>query len=961
MRSIHLLGAIALALGLSMPSRAGAERTAPGPALSHRTWTEFGDPLQPPGVYAITQDADGYLWLGLLNGLTRFDGAQFMRWDALARPPLPERSVTALAAAPDGALWIGYGNLGGISRYAGGQIRHFTSRDGVPEGAIRTLLVARDGTPWALGYGGLARFHHDGWHLVGLEDGMPPGLIDYVREDAAGTLWAVKQGRVFRRNSSGHFEVLQAGTPPGMVLGSAFIRALGPVNSASALTSASPTLPPHAISDRSGRVWASDQEGLVVVEPSGAVTRLTTREGLTGARVNALFEDRQGHIWIGTPGGLDVMSAPDASTPTVWPPLAGEHVRAVVAHEADVWVGTAHGLLRLTRGTVTRLTTSDGLPDNRVTALHRDAQGTLWIATDNGIAIMRDFRIRRVTGEAGGLVGVTSIATAADGTAWFCTFGEVYRSAGGRLLSSKAIPALAGQRAGVVYGDHLGRVWIGLWGGAIARYDRGLFETYTGADGLSAGRVTTITEDHHGVIWVGSLNGLSRLDGSRFVTPGRKSSLSGLMVSSIYRDRRDRLWLRTLSGLIRLPVREFQRAVESPQHRPLLKVFAPPPGTTLGPTGEPSLAAAPDSTLWVPLDTGLLKMPLDREGIDAAPPVRIEGVAVDDRPVVPSGTVQLRAGVSRVRFDYTAVELLSASQLTFRYRLDGFDKDWVDAGRLRQAVYTNLPPGQYQFRVAASNGGSPWGEVSLDAPIRVLPAFYQTSWFFGGCLAVGALVLWGAWHARVRRLRWQYVAVLAERARLGREIHDTLLQGMVGVALQLHSLLDGPRDEDGFRSRVARARDTLEHYIREARYSIWDLRSPALERLDLAEAIRLAGRDLTEASGSSFELSVTGTPVRCAPQVEAHLLRIAHEAISNAVRHSRATQVTVTVEYVAGGVRVIIQDDGVGFNAEEVTGRTGQQWGLSTMRERAEQIGADFRCLSSPRGTTVEAAVQARS
>ena len=931
----------------------------PAGEYAHAAWTDFGDPLQPAGVYAIAQDHQGYLWLGLLNGLVRFDGTQFVRWEALGRPTLPERSVTALTADRGGALWIGYGNLGGISRFQDGAIQHFTAQDGVPAGAIRTLVVSPDGEVWAAGYGGIARFSGGRWEAVRNDHDEPIGPVQFVHQDDEGTVWIATPEQRYRRRPGGHsIETLPADTTSAAFFGPRIAAVLSRAGQALTLASSNPTMPPHALMDGHGRLWAATESALRIVDPGqpqhDAVTTLTTRDGLSSSRVNTLFRDAAGQIWIGTPAGLDLFRLRGRDQLQLVPGIR-EPSLAVLADHGDLWVGTTAGLVRVTSGHASRVTTNEAMPGDRVSALHRDASGRLWIATDQGMRWLRGRALVPVPGQTGHLTNVSSIATDPDGGVWLCQFGALHRFLGDAAVDLEAIPALAGQRAGVVFADRQGTVWIGLWNGSVVRYRHGQFRTFTTADGLPAGRIISLSEDASGALWIGSLGGLSRMTGDRIDTPGRASGLSGLMVVSIQRDGANGLWLGTLSGLIRLTLDEFEAAVRSPQYRPRLRIFDPPPDVSFAAIGQPMAAATPDGTLWLASTQGVVSLDTRQVTEVEAPRVFTNGIAVDDHARNTDSAVRVPAGSSRVRVDFSAVAFGIHPRVAFRYRLDGFDSQWVDAGTTRQAVYTSLPPGEYRFRVAASHDGSAWSEALLPVPIRIMPAFYRTAWFYGSCFGALALLIYAAWRARLRRLQGEYSAVLAERARLGREIHDTLLQGMVGVALQIHSILERANLPGELESRLARARDTLEHYIRETRNSIWDLRSPTLERLSLVDAVRMAGDTLTAGSDTTFELRVSGTPARGAPQVEAHLLRIAHEAISNAVRHGHATRVSAEVAYHDDGVRVAVSDNGQGFDATSLAARSAHQWGLATMRERAQQIGAEFRCESGPTGTIVQA------
>jgi signal transduction histidine kinase len=329
----------------------------------------------------------------------------------------------------------------------------------------------------------------------------------------------------------------------------------------------------------------------------------------------------------------------------------------------------------------------------------------------------------------------------------------------------------------------------------------------------------------------------------------------------------------------------------------------------------------------------------------------IEGVLADQKALSPQAGSRVGPGVSRLQIDYTALTL-NASWIRFRYMLDGFDNTWVDVGTNRRALFTNLRPGDYRFRISAANKDGIWSEPAEWA-FAVAPAFYQTRAFYAVSTMAALLVLWAVWQLRLRAVQRRIVLVYSERSRMAREIHDTLLQSLVGVALQLGTISDKPA-ATAIRDQLAVLRKQVESFIREARQSIWNLRSPALAVNDLPTALRDAGTALTIGSDIRFEVVVVGKPLRFAPRVEEQLLRIGQEAVSNAVRHANATVICLELRYTDDSVVLRISDDGCGFDPA-VASAVGNHWGLKSMQERAEQIGGRLQLLTKPgEGTILE-------
>jgi signal transduction histidine kinase len=317
------------------------------------------------------------------------------------------------------------------------------------------------------------------------------------------------------------------------------------------------------------------------------------------------------------------------------------------------------------------------------------------------------------------------------------------------------------------------------------------------------------------------------------------------------------------------------------------------------------------------------------------------------------------ARTSRLEIKYRALSLTAAERIQFRYMLEGFDANWVNGGSARQASYSNLRPGRYRFRVGAGKGDGVWSDPPAVWDFSLQPAFYQTPWFYAASAICALLALFVAWQLRQHQIQRQFALVIEERARVAREIHDTLLQSLVGLTLQLDTLSSQWESAPTLvKQQLTRMRRQVSRYIRETRRSIWDLRSPMLETRDLGTALREAGENLTAGSDVRFEYGTRGGPARLAPRVDEQLLRIGQEAISNAVHHGQATVVRMELEFDSAAVCLRVVDDGCGFDRASVEGELEQHLGLRSMEERALRIGARFRIVSRPgAGTTIEATV----
>jgi signal transduction histidine kinase len=494
----------------------------------------------------------------------------------------------------------------------------------------------------------------------------------------------------------------------------------------------------------------------------------------------------------------------------------------------------------------------------------------------------------------------------------------------------------------------------------MAVLEKGHLQLFGPADGLRAGIYQTIVEDREHVIWLGGSDGLSRAEGMRFVTVRTEDSFAG-EISSIAEDAAGYLWLATSPGIIRMEKAEFEKAVRTPSHRIRHTAYDRADGLAGTPQarygiGQRAIRAA-DGRLWFVtgsgvsiIDPGALNQPRRSH------PVQLEAIVVDNVRIPAVNHAMLPPRTSKIQIDYTTLNLTSSRKTQFRYRLDGVDDDWIDAGSRQEAFYTNLTPRQYRFSVMATDDENGWNASPAVVEFSIEPMFYQSVAFVVFCGVVLVATLSGLWALRVRRLRQAFALVIAERLRLSREIHDTLLQGLVGVALQFEAMASHVSSPSA-RVQFIRVRERIDEYIREARQAISDLRQPPAQAHELVDALRREVDHVAGISGLKVDFNVTGTPVRCSLDVEQQLLRIAREAVMNAVRHARATHVRVALHYERAQLKLGISDDGCGFDAA-ASDKTVAHYGLIGITERARSVGGVMNVESrAGAGTSLEAVI----
>jgi signal transduction histidine kinase len=632
------------------------------------------------------------------------------------------------------------------------------------------------------------------------------------------------------------------------------------------------------------------------------------------------------------------------------------------APRGELWIGTASGLMRrkITPQAPAPVRIGQGTPDirNFVT----DRQGVVWMGTGDGLWRFDGERLEKVRMRERPQMLVRWLAADPRGGFWLGDGDWLYRWDGARLT---ALAATAGARIRYAGADRSGRVWLGLANGALAFLDeRGEFHTVGATEGLPDGTHTSINavfEDRDRAVWIGG-NGLSRYFQGRIDTLTNANGLPDGRVWAIVDDAPGNLWLSMDRGLVRIARGELTKALADRSYRLEYQAYDARHGVAGSAVGIINATRAADGSLWFAQGGGLTHAdPAQLTVADAvavATPQIAAVVANEARALLPLQP-SFAAGTRRLEIQYAAPTLSGSDRVRFRYRLDGVDSNWVDAGPERTAIYTNLDAGTYRFHVESLVEGA--GERSPEATweFRIEPQIYETPWFYALMAAATALALWAAWRARLRLIEQRFSLALAERARLSREIHDTLLQSLVGVALQVNVVSNAlPATASSARQQLVRIRRQVEQYIRDARQSIHDLRSPHLESHDLASALREFGRSAVSASNIRLTVTATGTKTDYAPRIENQLLRVGQEAITNAVRHAAASRIRVDLEGRPESVTLSVSDDGRGFDYQEKLAESTDHYGLSTMRERAEELGGRLRITTAAgHGTTVTAVV----
>ena len=917
-------------------------------------------------VHAITQTQNGYIWIATEGGLARYDGINFRVFDKQNTPELPSNYIRALKEDRKGNLWIGTAE--GLVRLQSGDV--FTRVEGLPNNSVQSLYEGRLGNLYVATSGGLTVLKDDQVTNFPVNDRSVTGSIQTVFEDVEGAFW-IGTPYGLTRFKDGKFSTFTERDG----LGSNSVRAIqqtrdgrlwfGTLSGLTVLHDG--VLTTYRMRDglNSDRILSlcADQDGTLLIGTASGLNRLVENrfsgfesgDSLFTSTILALFEDRERNIWIGTESdGINLLKDTKFTTYSTRNGLSVNLIKSVYgSSNGDIWIGTDGGGLSLLRnGQLTNYSTQAGLSSNVAISLFVDTGGTVWVGTTNGLNRYRDgtFTAQRRSGGPANEY-VRSVYQDREGYLWIGTRSGLTRIKGNESKTFTEADGLPNDLITALYEDSNGALWIGSLGG-LTRFQREEFTTYTTKDGLSSDLVSSVYEDSDRTLWIATTGGgVNRLKDGSFTAYTTKQGLIDDVIHSVLEDARNNLWFSCSKGIFSASKSDFDRVASGTATSITPVAYGTADGMlTRECSGGGSPSAWKDNAgrLWFATIKGVAMIdPAKIKTNQQAPPVVVEQLRTDDQVAIFNNNSEIAAGQSRFDFYYTAPSFVAPENIRFKYKLEGFDRDWIDSGTRRIASYTNLRPGNYRFRVIACNSDGLWNETGATFSFYLKPYFYQTIWFYLLILLTLAFIGWQIYRFRLRQMQAQFKAVLAERTRIAREIHDNLAQEMLGISVQLEVVARTlPPTAESAKSHLDRVRILVRHAISEARRYVWDLRSQELEKSDLPKALTDTARRLTSDTGIQVQVAVHGTFRPLPPRVEENILRLTQEAINNAVKHANAEHIFVNLGFEPKGLQLAIRDDGKGFNYDG-TENGKDHFGLVGMRERAEQMGGSLWIYSA--------------
>ncbi|QWT18792.1 hypothetical protein KPL74_13690 [Bacillus sp. NP157] len=943
----------------------------------HTAWTvREGAPGQ---VTALAQTADGYLWLGTQTGLYRFDGVRFERFRPREGGDFPASSVASLYAPPEGGLWVGF-RYGIASYVEGDKATHYGAASGLPTATIYAFAGTPDGRLWGATFNGLVELRGNRWQVVGPAMGLPGERARNLSVDREGRLWVASDvALAWLPPGADRFVVATrdvgkinriAEAPDGTVWVADVDRGVLPAWNGTGNPAASgPVMRLSStglLFDRDGALWVptlgdglrrvprvEHAVGQVIDAGGSGAQAFIERDGLTSDYITAILQDREGNIWVGGSRGLDRFRASRLlPTPT---PSGATDFAIVPASGAGIWIGTKNRPLM--RVDVAHSTSLD-FPQ-AITAAARDAQAT-WLGGPNGVWTIEDGKPNRFAElPVDDFTGVQAMAGDGHGGVWVSINRPgIYHFSRGSW-HRELLPAVPNDPSPLVLArDSRERLWMGFARNTIIMRDAEGHDTvYDARHGLDVGNVTALLPEGD-VMWIGGERGISRVEGGRVHPLSLEVELQG--VSGFIRDRQGDFWANASQGIVRIRADEVAHARRDPDYRAPVTVFDSLdglPGTPAQFRPLPTAVAADDGRLWFATTSGVVSIdPADVPRNALPPPVAVRGVATDAGWWEGPGRLRLPAKTDRLRVLYTATSLSMPERVRFRYRMDGIDTRWREAGADREAVYTAPAPGHYVFRVTAANEDGVWNEQGASIGIDVAPAFYQTAWFAVACGLFGAGVAWVLVLLRIRRaeerMQERLHERLHERERIARELHDTLLQSIQGLMMRFQAVANRVPGDDPLRTAMESALDRAEQSLVEARDRVRDLRDHMGDTVALDVGLGEMARAYAGEHGMPIRVDLSPGWEGMDPLARDELYGIAREAVHNAVAHADASLIDVSLRRHGSDLLLAVRDDGKGIDPAILkAGRPGH-WGLRGMRERAETIGGHATIESRIRGGT---------
>jgi signal transduction histidine kinase/ligand-binding sensor domain-containing protein len=934
----------------------------------HYSVTNWGhkDGLPSTVIYSMAQSRDGFLWLGTDDGLVRFDGVQFSQW----HPTTPESQlpgqVRALHVSQDGELLLGT-ETGLFGRIRNGVLDITQMR-----AAVRWIDDGADGSIWVATTAAL-------WHLavtslqpIEPSIDLPRGWVSGPQHDSDGRVWItthagvfyVQAGRLVRSSDASTRLVLAAKGHLASLDEDGYLRSLetGTILQDCRALSAYVATITTMLTDSSGSLWVGTKgDGIIrcsTASEHATLQRYTRNDGLSSDFTRSLFQDEEQNLWVGTGNGLARLRRDKVVSLTMRDGLLSDSIASIAsARDGSVWLATADGLERRLDGQ--RTVYQRGVP---ILSLAISSNQELWAGTTAGLMRMSGGQLAP-SGKDEEFRAVTALAEGDRGVLWFYDASRgVFQQPSGHDPIQVTNPALQNHKVTSIASGPEGVVWFGNEDGSVVEDRNGEIRIFSVHDGLSGGAIHELSVGSDGELWAATERGLCFFAGSGFRCRSSSSGLPGDRVLWVIPDAHGKLWLGYNIGVAEIKADALRQTTSSLNPR----FFDEADGIADSPAlnGNAPAAFAQDGRLWLTTSQGVAV--LDPEHFYnnvLPPPVHVLRLEADGNAVDITRPIRLPPLTRSLHFLFTGLSFTVPRKMRFCYRLEPFDREWHDSGSIREASYTNLPPGHYTFRVRASNSDGVWNDTGAALSFFLVPAYFQTAWFRLLCVAVALLAATLLFRLRLRSaqqiLRIRFEERMEERTRIARELHDHLIQEMVGIGMQLEiadELTPGKADA---KTPLQRALVLSRTAIANGRLTLQTLRRRPSTGAALLESLRQTADAYPRGDGTEVEYRSEGQEQLLRPEVAEDLIELGQEALRNALRHAGGA-ILVLLRYGSSTFELLVRDNGSGITDTILREGVPGHYGLAGMRERASRIEGQFSIRSSPgQGTRVQIVVPA--
>ncbi len=946
------------------------------------SWTT-DDGLPQNSVYSILQTADGYIWFTTLDGLVRFDGIKFKVLNRGNSNGLATNRLVSLLAEDDNSLWVGTEDSG-LYHVIDGKFQSYPTSDGLPLNRVTKLVHDPEGNLLAFSQSGLARFDgnrfvrdnnldgrefalmftRSGVRWEANEDGLfstkngviskfelpfqpdqisavrtfnYPGYIQIIEDRIhSGVLWLTGGGNLFRFENGVFKAVSSAGDMPKSVVRS-------------------------IVQDETGMIWLGTEEDGLCNFDGSRIKCFTTSDGLSNNRVGKLFIDREKTLWAATnERGINRVSLKPIAPLSIKEGLIDRNIYPILEDsKGNYWIGASNALSLYSDGKVKNFTRKNGLLYEIVQSLFEDKEGKIWIGSLGGVEYFENGKFVDFTEKLGLTVGdfdFWNITQTSDGTMWFATSQGLLKFDDGIVTKFTIEDGLPSKDVKQILQAKDGTIWIATVAG-LARFVGESIESFTEKDGLSGNHIRMVYEDSEGLLWVGTYDaGLTLYRNGAFATIKIEDGLFSNGVFQILPDEKGNFWISSNQGIYRVNRQQLIDFADGRIPSIISTAFGKSDGmlnVECNGGRHPAGIKSSDGKLWFPTQDGVAIVDPEMVGFNPLPPpVVIENITIDNQPVSNfQSNIEIHPGQENLEIEYTGLSFIKPEQIRFRYKLDGLDKDWTEAGERRTAYFPHLPPGNYVFHVSAANSDNVWNQKGATIEIVVHPAFYQTWWFAVLCCLIVAAVVYWLYQRRLFEVerkqaaqedfsRRLIAAHESERRRVAGELHDSLGQTLAMIKNRAEFAVQNAKDVESAKEEFDQITDQSVSAINEVREISYNLRPYLLDRLGLTKALKSLFGKTSESSGLKFETNLDNIDDLFAKDEEMSIYRIVQESLSNILKHAEANAVAIEIKKSDRFVSIKIQDDGKGFsNDGSVNSNKKPGFGLLGIAERVKLLG----------------------